>query len=214
MSYHLFTIDDERESILIYRTKDLNFSQIGKLLHRHPSGISREWKRHTKENSYSPNKAQASYKLAKSHCGRKRKLDLDSNLSKIVKHLFLDCQWSPEEIEGRLCLEYGKSVISYQTIYRAIYRGHFDDKLSHGARGAIRKPRYRGKIRHTQGHVENRGRISISHTIHERPEDANNLIKVIERNAFGFWNFDNFKTRILIALNIKKERTKFVLSRS
>ena len=31
MSYHHFTIDD-RESILIYRTKGLNFSQIGKLL--------------------------------------------------------------------------------------------------------------------------------------------------------------------------------------
>ena len=47
MSYHHFTIDD-RESILIYCTKGLNFSQIGKLLHRHPSSISREWKRHTK----------------------------------------------------------------------------------------------------------------------------------------------------------------------
>lgn len=41
-------------------------------------------------------------------------------------------------------------------------------------------------------------------------ETTNNLIK---RNAFGFRNFDNFKTRILIALNIKKERTNSVLSR-
>ncbi|WP_270616947.1 helix-turn-helix domain-containing protein, partial [Streptococcus salivarius] len=47
MSYHHFTID-ERESILIYRSQGLNFSQIGKLLHRHPSSISREWKRHLK----------------------------------------------------------------------------------------------------------------------------------------------------------------------
>ena len=45
-------------------------------------------------------------------------------------------------------------------------------------------------------------------------EATNNLIKVIKRNAFGFRNFDNFKTRILIALNIKKERTNSVLSRS
>ena len=43
-------------------------------------------------------------------------------------------------------------------------------------------------------------------------EATNNLIKVIKRNAFGFRNFDNFKTRILIALNIKKERTNLVLS--
>lgn len=44
-------------------------------------------------------------------------------------------------------------------------------------------------------------------------EATNNLIKVIKRNAFGFRNFDNFRTRILIALNIKKERTNSVLSR-
>ena len=44
-------------------------------------------------------------------------------------------------------------------------------------------------------------------------EATNNLIKLIKRNAFGFRNFDNFKTRILIALNIKKERTNLVLSR-
>lgn len=44
-------------------------------------------------------------------------------------------------------------------------------------------------------------------------EATNNLIKVIKRNAFGFRNFENFKTRILIALNIKKEKTKLVLSR-
>ena len=44
-------------------------------------------------------------------------------------------------------------------------------------------------------------------------EATNNLIKVIKRNAFGFRNFDNFKTRILIALNIKKERTNSILSK-
>ena len=45
-------------------------------------------------------------------------------------------------------------------------------------------------------------------------ETTNNLIKLIKRNAFGFRNFENFKKRIFIALNIKKERTKCVLSRS
>ena len=44
-------------------------------------------------------------------------------------------------------------------------------------------------------------------------EATNNLIKVLKRNAFGFRNFENFKLRILIALNIKMERTNLVLSR-
>ena len=45
-------------------------------------------------------------------------------------------------------------------------------------------------------------------------EATNNLIKLIKRNAFGFRNFENFKKKIFITLNIKKERMKFVLSRS
>ena len=44
MSSHHFTIDN-RESILIYHMQGLN----AKLLHRHPSSISREWKRHLRE---------------------------------------------------------------------------------------------------------------------------------------------------------------------
>ena len=96
MSYHHFTID-ERESILVYR---LNFSQIAKLLHRHPSSI--EWKRHLREGSYSPSHAQEYCHRAKSHCERKRMLERDYNLSSTVKHLSLEYQWSPEEIESRL----------------------------------------------------------------------------------------------------------------
>lgn len=44
-------------------------------------------------------------------------------------------------------------------------------------------------------------------------EATNKLIKDIKRNAFGFRNFDNFKTRIFIALNMTKEKTMFVSSR-
>ncbi|MFX3780890.1 ISL3 family transposase, partial [Streptococcus suis] len=46
----------------------------------------------------------------------------------------------------------------------------------------------------------------------DKLEDTNNLIKVIKSNAFVLMKFENFKKLILIALNIKKERTKFVLS--
>ncbi|HEL0718784.1 TPA: transposase, partial [Streptococcus equi subsp. zooepidemicus] len=44
-------------------------------------------------------------------------------------------------------------------------------------------------------------------------EATSKLIKDIKRNAFGFRTFDNFKKRISLALNIKKEKTKLVLSR-
>ncbi len=38
-------------------------------------------------------------------------------------------------------------------------------------------------------------------------EATNILIKVIKRNGFDFRNLENFKTRIFIALNIKREKT-------
>ncbi|CJU00696.1 transposase-like protein%2C IS1167 [Streptococcus pneumoniae] len=54
----------------------------------------------------------------------------------------------------------------------------------------------------------------IEDNLNAKLEATNNLIKLIKRNAFGFRNFENFKKRIFTALNIKKERTKFVLSRA
>lgn len=204
MSYQHFTIE-ERESILIYQTQGLNLTEIAAVLNRHPSSISRELRRHSKKGKYSPAAAQADYHVSKSHCGRKRKLEVDKALSDTVKHFFLDEQWSPEEIAGRLRLEYGKHVISYQTIYRAIYRGHFDDvSLSHGARGVIRKLRHRGKTRHTKGHVEKRGKITISHTIHERPEEAT------LRSRIGDWEADTVAGKTgkatLVTLTDRKSR--------
>ncbi|MFU2206960.1 transposase, partial [Streptococcus pluranimalium] len=44
-------------------------------------------------------------------------------------------------------------------------------------------------------------------------EATNKLIKGIKRQAFGFRKFKNFKTKILIALNTQKERTRTILSR-
>ncbi|HET1723440.1 TPA: transposase, partial [Streptococcus pneumoniae] len=55
-----------------------------------------------------------------------------------------------------------------------------------------------------------RVRVQIMNQFHRKSHEY----KAIKRNAFGFRNFENFKKRIFIALNIKKERTKFVLSRA
>ncbi|MDQ9829838.1 IS30 family transposase, partial [Acinetobacter baumannii] len=65
-----------------------------------------------------------------------------------VSKMFLEQQWSPEEIAGRLSYECSNLKISYNTIYRAIYAGMFDtpyERRSHGHRGAIRKLRHKGK---------------------------------------------------------------------
>ena len=51
------------------------------------------------------------------------------------------------------------------------------------------------------------------HYSNAKLEATNKLIKDIKRQAFGFRNFKNFKTKIFITLNIEKEKTNLVLSR-
>ena len=91
----------------------------------------------------------------------KKKLD-NPNLLNCVKDLFLNHQWSPEQISAQLKFENSSFTISYNTIYREIYNGRFDEKgLSHGSQGVIRKLRHCGKSRHTKNYEEKRGKIRI-----------------------------------------------------
>lgn len=66
-------------------------------------------------------------------------------------------------------------------------------------------------ILHYKEHVTNAIELPYSNA---KLEATNKLIKDIKRNAFGFRNFDNFKKRIFIALNMQKEKTHFVSSRA
>ena len=86
------------------------------------STISRELHRNSnKDGSYSPSTAHGEYRtFRKQLCGRHRTLDKDS-IFQLVKRLFLNEQWSPEQISGRLNFENSKNKISYNTIYRAIF---------------------------------------------------------------------------------------------
>lgn len=170
---------NEREKIFLLHAQGQFFGYIAKQLNRAKSTISRELKRNTFDiQSYSPSKAQDIYNQRKRNkCGRKRILN-NIDIYKQVKRLFLEEQWSPEEIDARMRIEMNRTVISYNTIYR----GDFDEpNLSNGNRGAVRKLRDRGKTRHTNNHQERRGKIPISNTIHERPLAAD------ERLEIGHW---------------------------
>lgn len=209
----------EREQIFLLHYQGNSIRMIAKVLKRNPSTISRELARNTEKESYSPTIAQTQYTKRKSNCGRKLLLE-NAQLKTLIKKLFLNEQWSPEQIAARLKLEKSAYTISFNTIYRAIYRGDFNEKnLSHGHRGAVRKLRHKGKTRHTKNHIEKRGKISVTHTIHERPVEANN------RSVIGHWEADTVagktgkaclitlterKSRYLMAEKIEKKLSTFV----
>ncbi len=75
-------------------------------------------------------------------------------LSLKIKDEFLNHQWSPEQIVGRM-KQAGVPCVSCRTIYRAIYAHFFDEPRME--RRAARKLRRRGKRRHTKGYEKKRG---------------------------------------------------------
>ena len=111
MSYKHLSIT-EREMLLIRRVEGLSICAIAKLLGRNKSTISRELARNPSE--YLPSKAQAAYQRRRKKCHRHKFLE-NPDLFALVRKLFLDLHWSPEQIAARLKLE-GLADISYKTI--------------------------------------------------------------------------------------------------
>ena len=92
--------------------------QIAASLDRSPSTVARELRRNgSKSQDYRPSYAQ---QQARARRWRGSKLERDGPLRRqVLSRLEQGC--SPEQVSGRLALEAGRAVISYETIYRFIY---------------------------------------------------------------------------------------------
>lgn len=206
--YHHLSIN-EREKVLILYTEKKSLHAIAKTINRSVSTVSRELKRNNSSNqTYSAIEAQKEYQKRRKNCKRTKLLS-NTELKDIVVHLFLEYQWSPEQIANRLVYEESTFRISYSTIYRAIYAGLLDvGQLSHGNRGVIRKLRHRGKTRRRKGTVETRGKIVISNRIQERPKEADG------RQIIGHWEADTVagKTGSACLVTIADRCSRYLLA--
>ena len=185
MSHYKHLTPIEREKIFLLHSQNKTLSYIAKIIHRDKSTVSREIARNGYNGAYSPSAAHTKYLERRTNCKPKLKFS-NPEIFKYVRDKFLELKWSPEQICGRLKLEKSDLYVSYTTIYRAIYSGKFDtdkERASNGNRGAIRKLRHRGKSRHTKGYIEKRGKIPISNNISDRPQEANNRIRIGDREA-------------------------------
>ena len=209
MSHYHHLSMSEREKILILYTGKKSLHAISKAIGRSVSTVSRELKRNKGQNqAYSAIEAQEKYQKRRQRCKRTRLLD-NTRLKDIVARLFLEHQWSPEQIANRLVYEKSAFRISYPTIYRAIYVGMLDTgQLSHGSRGVIRKLRHRGKTRRRKGTVETRGKIVISNRIQERPKEADG------RQIIGHWEADTVagKTGSACLVTITDRCSRYLLA--
>ena len=159
MNYKHITID---ERCCIANFLDLGWSirKIAKHLNRNASTISREIRRNSVNGKYLAHIANEIYLNNRMNCGSKGK----SSNCKLIEYIEngLNKTWSPEQIVGRLRLEYkdDKSMkIGFKTIYRWIYKNII-------IKGDVKKLRRKGKSLKSK---ETRGKFNIGKSIKNRP---------------------------------------------
>lgn len=211
MSHYKHLTIVEREKLDHFRAEGKSMTCIARLMGRSKSTISRELRRNASNGKYVPHRAHTQYCKRRVACRPVKRLS-DRALFEFVSDKFLHHQWSPEEIAGRLRQERGETVVSYATIYRAIWDGMLDEAAREAdpyASKARHKLRHRGKKRHAKGTEERRGKIRISNELEARPDEANS------RQRIGDWEADTVAGiqggSCLVTLDDRKSR--FLIAR-
>ena len=119
MQYYNRLSIEERENINHYLELGMNITKIAEYLNRSKSTISREIKRGSINNNYSPSYSEERFI---SKLSRNKSLFLDNNLRDFVTDKIINCRWSPAAISGRLkSFPEPKLKASYETIYKFIF---------------------------------------------------------------------------------------------
>ena len=162
----------ERYALSALRKQGCSQAQIARTLNRHPSTISREIRRNSKDRTgrvYRPTLADAYARWRRSRSRRNQRFTPDY-WAVVVAHL--KKEWSPEQISGWLRRKRRLSI-SHETIYRYIW----EDRRRGGAlyqhlRGSQKQRRKR------YGRYDSRGRLAGKRLISERPAAAHNRSRV------------------------------------
>ncbi len=183
---------EERATIMVMAEEGKSLRAMARLLHRAPSTISREWRRHavTEEaaatRGYDAKRAGQAARRQRFKPRRARKLAVEAVLFGVVEH-FLREGWSPGQIAGTLKMLWpdapGRRVAA-ETIYTCLYalpRGVLRQELIACLRKAhsSRVPRARG--------TDRRGQLADMLSIHVRPPEVD------DRALPGHWEGDFIK---------------------
>jgi len=192
----------EREKIQELLWQKVSIRNIAEILERSPSSITREIKKNIPLHyQYTPRLANE--RALKKRKSRGRKLRLKSYFIRryVIDHLKMG--YSPEQISGRLSLEYPKQNISHEAIYQYIYNqvreyGHIKNGY-HDLRIYLKR---RHKRREKKG--MRKGQRIFKHkglSIEERPKE------VEKRKTLGHWEGDSVVSRkSKVGLNTIVER--------
>ena len=149
---------EERYNISAAMKSNTPIAQLARETGRHRSTIYRELKRNKGQRGYRPKQAHL---LAQQRCYRKTSAFTDFALA-YIEHL-IRCNWSPEQITGRLQQRGWLDVPSHEWIYQYIYQ-------QQGKGNTMHKHLRHQKIYRKRGFKSNdrRGHIANKHSIHCR----------------------------------------------
>jgi len=171
---------------------NFTISEISKRCGFHRSTVYREINRNKYKNYY---KAEpASLKAAKRYRRCRRKKIITAEVKELIL-AYASFGWSPEQVSGRLKKE-NKIQVSYQTIYRRLY------KKTAGWKVIRQRRRRQSGGRTSQQRSRRRNRLSI----HQRPTI------VEQRKRIGDWERDGMyganRQQLLIFTDRKSKYTK------
>ncbi len=201
MSYKQIT-QDERYLIHHHWKQGLCPSEIGRVLKRDRSTITRELKRNQHRNewgTYVVERAQQHANGRRSRCRRGPRYSQDEWA--LVRQ-FIEKQWSPEQV-SLVFDHYEVLRISHETIYRYIWK----DKKNGGRlyRHLRQSPKLRRKRHRTN---DSRGVLRGKRGLDERPEAANQRL---EKGHFEVDLMHSAKSRdCLLTLVDRKTRLVFI----
>lgn len=172
--YGHFTLE-EREKLRQYRNEGKSMRQIGALLNRSPSSISREIRRNqNRDGSYNAWRGTCQYIVRRKRSRRRRRLETDEALMAWTKEC-LGKYWPPETIVAIWKKANPEAKLSHTTIYHAIQDGLL---AGYAAKTHLRR---RGKRSYVKGATTS---IHPERWIDERDEEAN------QRRRIGDWEGD------------------------
>lgn len=174
--YHHLTYD-HRCQLQTLKERGDSINKIAQALKVHRSAVYREIARNSINDKYEYHQAN-NQALDRRRVASSRKTKM---IPELIFHIEekIKLQWSPEQISGRLKRFYEKKAVSYETIYRHIWK----DKHSGGK--LYKNLRHNGKkYNKRSGKNAGRGCIPNRVDIDQRPSI------VEEKNRIGDWEID------------------------
>jgi IS30 family transposase len=199
MSYKHISLE-ERHYIEFSMKSGISKKEIAKTLKRDQSTISREVKRNTGKRSY--RYKQANRFANQRHAEKPKAVKLTTEIKAQLDE-YIERDWSPEQIVGRLKLE-GKVSLHHETIYQYILK---DKKAGGELYLHLRHQNKTYRKRYGSGH--NRTGIPNRVDIDERPTEVNN------RERVGDWEADTIIGKnhqgAIVTLDERKSKLRLAL---